>query len=184
MPATAMRARRRRGAIATWFQLPFRFGSDHCAPMKVLVVDDEPAVRDAARARAAARRLRRRARRATAREALGALADVRARRGGARRADARAGRPRGLPAHARRRRPHAGADADRARRRVRPRRGPRRGRRRLPGQAVRAGGAARAAAGAAAPRRAASDERQVLRFADLELDPARTRCGAATGRSS
>ena len=32
MLATAMRARRRRGAIATWFQHPFRFGSEDWRP--------------------------------------------------------------------------------------------------------------------------------------------------------
>ena len=62
-------------------------------------------------------------------------------------------RPRGLPAPARRRRPDADPDADRPRRRRRPRRRPRRGRRRLPAEAVRAGRAAGPPARAAAPRR-------------------------------
>src|SRR4051794_3694310 len=44
--ATARTARRRRGATATSFQAPFRFGGEDGA-VKVLVVDDEPAVRDA-----------------------------------------------------------------------------------------------------------------------------------------
>ena len=70
-----------------------------------------------------------------------------------------------------RRRPHAGADAHRARRGRRPRGRARRGRRRLPRQAVRAARAARrgcARSSAAPSRRRAT----ALRFADLELDPA------------
>ena len=109
---------------------------------------------------------------ADGREALDALADHAARRDRARRADARARRARGLPPPARRRRPHAGADADRARR-ASP----------TACKGLDAGAddylvkpfaleelLARAA-GAAAPhrrRRRAS----ALRFADLELDPA------------
>ena len=76
----------------------------------------------------------------------------RGRRGRARRADARGGRARGLPAPPRRRERRAGADADRARRRGRPGRRARRGRRRLPREAVRPGGAARARARADAAR--------------------------------
>ena len=69
--------------------------------------------------------------------------------------------------------PAARADADRARRGREPRRGPRRRRRRLRHEAVRARGAARAAARAPAPDVERSGN-EVLRFADLELDP-RTR---------
>ena len=95
-----------RGHRAHAFQHPFRFGGDHCAPMKVLVVDDEPAVRDAVGRALTARRLRRADgdRRARCDPAPARRAP---RRGAARRADAGARRPRGLPADARHRRPHA-----------------------------------------------------------------------------
>ena len=66
-----------------------------------------------------------------------------ARRGDPRRADARAGRPGGLPADARDRRPHARTDVDRAYRGLRAGGGARGRRRRLPGQAVRQRGADR-----------------------------------------
>ena len=66
-----------------------------------------------------------------------------------RRPDAERRRPRGLPAAAARREPPAGADADGARRGLRPRRGARRGRGRLRREAVRARRAARARARAA-----------------------------------
>ena len=153
-------------------------------PMRILVVDDEPAVRDVARARAAPRGLRGRRSRRTASEALRGARDATARRDRARRADAAARRPRGLPPAARGGRPHADPDADRARRGRRPRRRPRRRRRRLPRQAVRARGAARAPARAAAPRR--RRRRTAARCASptSTLDPARTRSGAASARSS
>ena len=125
----------------------------HDAPeMRILIVDDEPAVRTSLERALSlegydvdlAGRWRRGTRPAGRRAA---------RRRGPRREHARARRPRGLPAHAPGRRPHAGAHAHRARRSRRPRRGPRRRRRRLPGQAVRAARAAGAAARPAAPRR-------------------------------
>ena len=137
--------------------------------VQILVVDDEPAVRDSLE-----RALRLEgyeiALAADGAEALAALASDAAGRGRARRDDAARRRPRGVPPDARGRRPHPGPDADRARRGLRPRRGPRRGRRRLPRQAVRARRAARAAARAAAPPGAGAAG-QVLRFADLDARP-------------
>ena len=114
-------------------------------------------LRGRAGARTAARRSSRRPRRADA-----VVLDV---------AHARARRAGGLPAPARRRRPHARAHADRARRRRRPRRRPGRRRRRLPRQAVRARGAARRACGRCCAARRRRTSASALRFADLELDP-------------
>ena len=69
-------------------------------------------------------------------------------------------------------RPRPDPDAHRARRGRRPRRGPRRRRRRLPGQAVRARGAARPRCARCCAAAAAPTRRACSRFADLELDPA------------
>ena len=126
---------------------------------RILVVDDEPAVQSAlSRALtleryevAQARDGQRGARTARRRPLRG---------GDPRHRDAARRRARGLPAPARGRRPHAGADADRARRGRRPRRRARRRRRRLPGQAVRAARAAGARARAAAPRRRGAQPRR------------------------
>ena len=96
--------------------------------------------------------------------------------------DAPHGRPGGVPAPARGRRPHAGADADRARRGRRPRRRPRRRRRRLPRQAVRAARAARARARAAAPRRRGGRQEEHARASrTCASTGAPTRRGAASG---
>ena len=139
---------------------------------RVLVVDDEPAVR-----RALERALRLEnyevGLAADGEEALDALAgepadavilDV---------AMPQARRPRGLPAAAPGRRPHAGADAHRPRRDRRSRRRPGRRRRRLPRQAVRAARAAGPAARAAAPRQ---------RRGGRGRGPALRRPGARPGR--
>ena len=126
---------------------------------RVLIVDDEPAVRaaldralrlDGYEIDAGGRRPR----------GAGPPGRRAPRRGRARRRDARHRRPAGLPAPARRRRSHAGADADRPRRGRRSRRRAGRRRRRLSGQAVRAEGAQGAPAGAAAARRGARGRRR------------------------
>ena len=124
----------------------------HTETVKILVVDDEPAVRDSLE-----RALRLEGYEidlaADGAQALAAHGRRRARRRRARRDDAARRRPRGVPPDAVDGRPHAGADADRARHRVRPRRRPRCRRRRLRREAVRARRAARPAARAAAPLR-------------------------------
>ena len=138
--------------------------------MRILVVDDEPSVRDALD-----RALRMDGYRvqlaADGREALDALAHQPP---DAIVLDVLMPEPDGLEVCRRLRaagRSHAGADAHRARRGARPRERARRGRRRLPRQAVRARGAGRAAAGAAAPHRrpGRGDARATP---DIELDPA------------
>ena len=137
---------------------------------RVLIVEDEAAVREALRTCARARGLRRANSPPTARPAC---------------SPSGAGAPDAivldlmLPG---RRRPRGRAaacaadgnrgadpDADGARRGRRPRRRARRGRRRLPREALRAGGAARAPARAPAPQR--RRRRTCCAFADLSLDP-------------
>ena len=78
------------------------------------------------------------------------------------------------------RRPHAGPDADRARRDRRPRRGARRRRRRLPGQAVRAARAAGAPARPAAALRRRRRDGEILASAIWCSTRSPTRCTAAT----
>ena len=118
--------------------------------MRILVVDDDPAVR----------RSIDRALRLEGYDVVGVGLGWRGARGAGPGATRRPGpRPRaarhrradGVPAHAQRRRRHPGADADGPRRRRRPGAGLDAGRRRLPGQALRPGGAAGPAARPAAP---------------------------------
>ena len=153
------------------------------AAVRILVVDDEPAVRSALDR---ALRLERYDVRLAAdgAEALAQLAEEPAdaivldvAMPGHRRA-------RGLPAPARGRRPHAGADAHRARDGRRPRRRPRRRRRRLPRQAVRAARAAGAAARAAAPDRRRARAAASCGSPTCGSTPPRARCTAASARSS
>ena len=138
--------------------------------MRILVVDDEPAVRVALE-----RALRLEGYDvALAEDGDDALRARGAGRAGARRPrrpDAGARRHRRLPSAASRRRPDADPDAHRARRRLRPRLGPRRGRRRLPREAVRARGAPRAR-----PRAAPADgERRPARRARASRTSSSTR---------
>ena len=151
------------------------------AAMRVLVVDDEPALRSAVQRALALERYD-----------VALAEDGRAgarppRRRGARRRRPRhrhaaRRRPRGLPAHAPGRRPHAGPDAHRARRDRRPRGRPRRRRRRLPGQALRAARAARPPARAAAARRDA--RRSACASPTSRSIRPRATSGAASGASS
>ena len=131
--------------------------------MRILVVDDEPALRSSLERALRLDALRRASSPADGHDGARPARGRAGRRGRARRGDAEARRARGLPPPARGRRPHAGADADRARRDRRPRRRARRRRRRLPRQAVRAARAAGAAARAAATRRGAVRARPALR---------------------
>ena len=139
--------------------------------MRILVVDDEPAVRDAVDRALRLDGPRGRARRGRPRGAR------RARRGAARRARARPAdaarrRARGVPPAARRRRPHAGARAHRARRGRRPRRA---GSTPAPtttsSSRSRSRSCSRACARCCAAPAATTTRTAALRFADLALDP-------------
>ena len=148
--------------------------------MRILVVDDEPSVRDALD-----RALRMDGYKvelaADGREALDALARPAAGRDRARRADARAGRARGLPPPARRGRPHAGADAHRARRRARPRRA---GWTRAPTTTSSSRSRSRSCGArlrALLRRTRHARRRDVLRYADLDARPGRPHRRAAAG---
>ena len=160
----------------------------HSAPSmsrmaRVLVVDDEPAVR-----RALERALRldgydvdaRRRRRGGARRAGDAPPDA----VDPRRRDAPARRPGGLPAAAPGRRPHADPDADRARRDRRPRRRASTWAPTTTWSSRSRCASCRRALRALLRRAGDGDDGEILRFADLVLDPSPTRCAAASGRSS
>ena len=159
-------------------QAPFRLNRHH-RTMRILVVDDDRAVREAV-----GRALRQEGYEV---DAAGngdqALQQMAERAPDAVVLDVLMPRLDGLevcPPAPRGRRPDADPDAHRARRRGGPGRGPRRRRGRLPGQAVRARGAAGPGARAAPPAGAAG-EGEVLRFADLTLDPVSARSPAASG---
>ena len=166
--ALSVPAQARAGTVAAVTDLPRRARRRP----RVLVVDDDKAVRESLRRSlefngydvVAGRRRRRGAGRDRRRR-------PRRRRDG--RDDAAARRHRGHPRAAHRRQRRTDPGAHRARRGRRPGRGARRRRRRLPHQAVRAAGAAGPAARAAAPRRARprTPTTRSLAFADLTHGP-------------